>query len=106
MVVDLPASFWIFTWNKLIKAKAICPLTFFLKNLFQYENLLQKQPLELLSKKRQSLKLLEYAQENVLQSLFNKAAGLHDFCKTYLLYSHLRFYFSFGKTLKKFMNFP
>ena len=49
----------------------------------------------------QSLKLLKYAQENVLESLFNKVAGLQECCKTYLLYSHLRFYFSLDKSLKK-----
>ena len=54
--------------------------------------------------KRQSLKRFEYSQENVLESLFN-VAGLQDYCKTYLLLSHFRFYFSLGKTLKNFMNF-
>ena len=45
----------------------------------------------------QSLKLLENTQENVLESLFNKVTGLQDCSKTYLLYSHLRFYFPLGK---------
>ena len=54
--------------------------------------------MELLFKKKQSLKLLQYAQENVLESLSNKVSDLQDCCKTYLLQSHLRFYFSFGKT--------
>ena len=38
----------------------------------------------------------------VLESLFNKVAGLQDCCTTYLLHLHLGFYFSLGKTLKKF----
>ena len=41
--------------------------------------------MELLFKKKQSLKLLQYAQENVLESLSNKV-------------SEEKFYFSFGKT--------
>ena len=41
----------------------------------------------------------------MLESLFNKAAGLQDCCKTYLLHPLLRFYFSLGKTLKNFINF-
>ena len=41
----------------------------------------------------------------VLESLFNKVAGLPDCCKSYLLHAHLRFYFSLGKTLKKFNAF-
>ena len=43
----------------------------------------------------QPLKLLEYAQENVLE-----AASLQDYFKTYLLLTQLRSYFSLGKTLK------
>ena len=42
----------------------------------------------------------------MLESLFNKVAGLQNCYKTYLLYSHLRFNFSLGKTLKDFINFP
>ena len=55
----------------------------------------------------QSINILEYVQENVLKSLFNKVAGLKDCWKTYLLHSYLRFYFSLGKTLKNqtFQNF-
>ena len=33
----------------------------------------------------------------MLESLFDKFAGLQDCCKTYLLHAHLRFYFSLGK---------
>ena len=38
----------------------------------------------------------------MLESLFNNVVGLQDCCKTYHLYSHLRFYFALGKTLKNF----
>ena len=41
----------------------------------------------------------------MLESLFNKVAGLQDCCKTYLLHALVRFYFSLGKTLKNFINF-
>ena len=41
---------------------------------------------------------MEHASENVLKSLFNKAARLQDCCKTYLLHSHLLF----SQNLKKF----
>ena len=34
VVIDLLAGFCISTFNKLIKAKAIAPLTFFFKNYF------------------------------------------------------------------------
>ena len=37
----------------------------------------------------------------MLESPFNKVAGLQDCWETYLLHAHLRFYFSLGKTLKK-----
>ena len=37
-----------------------------------------------------------------LESLFNKAADFQDCWNTYLLHSHLRFYFSLGKILKKY----
>ena len=40
----------------------------------------------------------------MLESLFNKVAGLQDCCKAYLLHTLLRFYFSLGKTLKKFIQ--
>ena len=66
----------------------------FFLNSFLVLNLLQKQPQEFFCKKH-SLKFLEYAQENVLKSLFNNIAGLQGCCKT--LYSPLRFYFSLGK---------
>ena len=53
------------------------------------------------------LKRFEYSQKiSVLESLFNKVKGLQECCKTYLLHAHLRFYFSSGKTLKIFINFP
>ena len=39
----------------------------------------------------------------MLESLFNKVAGLQDCCKTYLLHAHLRYYFSLGKTLKFYL---
>ena len=38
----------------------------------------------------------------MLESLFNKVAGLQDCCKTYPLHTHLRLYFSQVKTLKKY----
>ena len=34
----------------------------------------------------------------MLESPFNKVAGLQDCCKTYLLHALLRFYFSLAKT--------
>ena len=40
----------------------------------------------------------------MLESLFNKVAGLQDCCKAYLLHTLLRFYFSLGKTLKNFIQ--
>ena len=40
-----------------------------------------------------------------MESLFNKGAGPQGCCKTYLLHALLRFYFSFGKALKNFINF-
>ena len=40
----------------------------------------------------------------MLESLFNKVAGLQDCCKAYLLHSLLRFYLSLGKTLKNFIH--
>ena len=36
----------------------------------------------------------------MLEFLFNKAVGLQECCKTYLLHTNLRFYFSLGKALK------
>ena len=54
----------------------------------------------------QSINILEYVQENVLKSLFNKVAGLKDCWKTYLLHSYLRFYFSLGQSIIKSINFP
>ena len=51
---------------------------------------------------------MEYSQEHthvpVLESLFDKVAGLQDFCKTYLLHALLRFYFSLGKTLWSYVH--
>ena len=43
VVVDLFAGSCICTWNKLIKANTISPLTFFFKFFFWYEHLIQKQ---------------------------------------------------------------
>ena len=40
----------------------------------------------------------------MLESLFNKVAGLQDCCKAYLLHSLLRFYLSLGKILKNFVH--
>ena len=40
----------------------------------------------------------------MLESLFNKVAGLQDCCKAYLLHTPLKFYFSLGKTLKNFIR--
>ena len=40
----------------------------------------------------------------MLESLFNKVAGLQDSCKTYLLHALLRFHFSLGKALENFIN--
>ena len=40
----------------------------------------------------------------MLESPFNKVAGLHDCCKAYLLHTLLRFHFSLGKTLKNFIH--
>ena len=41
----------------------------------------------------------------MLESLFNKVAGVQDCFKTYLLYALLRFYFPLSKTLKNVINF-
>ena len=81
--------------NKLIKAKAISPLKLFSGNKTYFRSHWS------CSIKKQSLKLLEFEKENLLESFFNKVAGPEDCHKTYLLHSHLRFYFSLGKTLKK-----
>ena len=107
VIVDLfVAGSCLCTRNNLIKAKAISPSTlFFLKNFFS-KTYTSKAATGVALSKKQSLKLLEYVQENVLEPLFNKAAGLQDCCKTYLLYSHLKFYFSLGKTLRNIINFP
>ena len=40
----------------------------------------------------------------MLESLFNKVAGLQDCCKAYLLHTLLRFYFSLDKTFKNFIQ--
>ena len=40
----------------------------------------------------------------MLESLFNKVAGLQDCCKVYLLHTLLRFHFSLGNTLKNFIH--
>ena len=40
----------------------------------------------------------------MLESVFNNVAGLQDCCKAYLLHTLLRFYFSLGKTLNKFIH--
>ena len=53
----------IYTWRKLIKARAISLLTFLTFFFFPFF---------------QSLKLFKYSQENVLKFLFNKVAGLQD----------------------------
>ena len=39
----------------------------------------------------------------MLECLFNKVAGLQDCCKTYLLHTHLKFFYS-GKTLNIMLN--
>ena len=40
----------------------------------------------------------------MLESLFNKVAGLQDCCKAYLLHTLLRFYFSLGKNFKNLIH--
>ena len=46
-----------------------------------------------------------YINSQMWWSLFKEVAGLQDCCKTYLLYSHLRFYF-LDKTERNIANFP
>ena len=41
----------------------------------------------------------------MLESLFNKVAGVQDCFKTYLLHALLRFHFPLSKTLKNVINF-
>ena len=104
-VVDLFPGFCICKWNKLIKAKAISPLTFSL-DFFLNTKFKSKAAIGVVVQKKMSLKLWEYSQEtSVFKSIFNKVAGLQDCCKTYLFHTQLRFYFSSGKTLKTFINF-
>ena len=90
-------------WNNLIRAKTISPLTFFF--FISFLLITSKAATRVVLQKKQSLELLEYAQEKVLETLSSKVTGLQDCRKTYLLYLHLRFYFSLGKTLKNFINF-
>ena len=98
VAVDLLAGFCICTWKKLIKAKKIFPLTLFF-NFFSDTKTYFKSSFPSCLIKKQSIKPLGYSYEIVLESLFNKVAGLQDCYKTYLLYSHLRFYLSLRKNV-------
>ena len=105
MEVDLLAGSCIYTWKKLIKVKAICPLTFFFKKLFSDTITYFKSSPWSCSIKKGVSESFGICTEK-FESLFNKIAGLQDCCKTYLLHSHLRFYFSLGKAWKSSINFP
>ena len=108
VVVDLLASSCICTWNKLIRAQTISPLPFFFFKFFSDTKtlnlLVQKQPLGLFYKKAVPISF-GICIGKCVGSLFNEIVGLQDCCKIYLLYSHLRFYYYLGKTLKNFINF-
>ena len=63
-VVDLLAGSCICTWNKLIKVKAVPPLSFSFKNSFLILKLNLKAANWVVLWKKLSLNLLEYSQEN------------------------------------------
>ena len=105
VVVHLLAGSGTCTWSKPIKAKIINLSTsflFFNSFLILKRNSTAATGVVLL--KKLFLKGSEYSQKNtcVAESLFDKAAGLQDCCKTCLLHAHLRSYFSFGKNSSTF----
>ena len=107
-IVDLLAGPGICTWSiwsKPITAKEInLSISFLFFNSFLILKLNSKNSHRSCSLKKLSLKGSEYSQANtcVAEYLFDKVAGLQDYCKTYLLHAHLIFYFSLGK---RFINF-
>ena len=58
--------------------------------------------LKLNSKAATGVVLWKKMSRKLLESLFNKVAGLQDCSKTCLFHAPWRFYFSLGKKLKKF----
>ena len=96
-------TFCICTRNKLIKAQAISPLTFFSLNSFMNTKTEFKS-----SHRSDSIK-------STVPKTFGIFTGKHLYWslfliklqayRTYRLHAHLRFYFPLGKTLKNFINF-
>ena len=102
VVVDPLAGSCICTWNKLFKAKAISLLTYsFLKFFYDTKSYIKNND-QSSSIKKQSLKLLKYAQENVLESLFWITLQAFRTIARFIFYTHLRFLIFFMKNLKKF----
>ena len=92
--------------SKLIRAKTIFLLTFFFKILFfsDTKTSLKSSHWNCSIKKAVST-TSGICTRKCVESLLNKVAGFQGWCQTYFLYSHLRFYFLLGKTLKNFINF-
>ena len=104
--LDLPKVSKMTINFELVKVRKITSLKIYVSLVMDKQvNVIQRVPLgtqppELAVSKLSQNFLNTHRKSPVLESLFNKAAGLQECYKTHLLQFHSRFYFSLGKTFK------